>query len=114
MPALKIDFHPLAHREVLGAIRWYRKRSSAAAAEFVAELDRALAQIVAAPQRWAAYLHGTRVYRLHRFPYLVVYIWEQDTRFESSQWPTAVGDRATGEGEPSWRWPCRHRSARVC
>jgi hypothetical protein len=43
------------------------------AQRFVAELDHAVAQIVAAPQQWPAYLHGTRFFRLHHFPYLVVF-----------------------------------------
>lgn len=30
-------------------------------------------QIVAAPDQWSPYLHNTRVFRLHRFPYLIVY-----------------------------------------
>jgi toxin ParE1/3/4 len=39
----------------------------------MAELDHAVVQITTVPQQWPLYLHGTRVYRLHHFPYLVVY-----------------------------------------
>lgn len=43
------------------------------AARFLAQLDLAIRQITTAPGRWPAYLHGTRVYRLRRFPHLIVY-----------------------------------------
>ena len=68
-----IEFHPRAVDEARAARRWYAHRSAAAAARFLVELDDALSQIAAAPQQWSPYLHGTRFYRLHHFPYLVVY-----------------------------------------
>lgn len=37
------------------------------------KLDQAIDRISEGPERWAAYLHGTRRYLLKRFPYLVVY-----------------------------------------
>jgi plasmid stabilization system protein ParE len=73
MNAPGIEFDPRAIAEARAARRWYARRSAAAAGRFLAELDRAVEQISAAPHRWAAYLHGTRSVRLRRFPYLVVY-----------------------------------------
>jgi hypothetical protein len=36
-------------------------------------VDRATEVILEAPNRWPKFHRGTRRYRLHRFPYLVVY-----------------------------------------
>ena len=73
MTSPRLDFHPRAVEEARAARRWYARRSAAVANLFVTELDEAMRQIVADPGRWPAYLRGTRVYRLGRFPYLIVY-----------------------------------------
>ncbi len=73
MTPAAIDFHPAAVREARAAYRWYLRRSTAAAGRFRAALEAALLQIGQAPDRWPAYLHGTRCRPLRRFPYLVVY-----------------------------------------
>jgi hypothetical protein len=39
----------------------------------MAELDQAMTRLTAAPHHWPAYLYETKVYRLRRFPYLLVY-----------------------------------------
>src|ERR1700736_6438491 len=70
---MRLDLLPSAVREANRARRWYARRSMATAQRFALELDHALAQIAAAPQRWSPHLHGTRVYQLRHFPYLVVY-----------------------------------------
>jgi len=69
-----LEFDPAAEREFDDAIAWYAERNPAAAAGFVAEVDVALTAIVEAPDRWPAHLHGTRRYRLSRYPYLIVYL----------------------------------------
>jgi|SRR6516165_10383480 plasmid stabilization system protein ParE len=73
MSPVSLDFHPRAVAEARAAWRWYARRSPATAARFLSQLDHAMAQIAAGPQQWPAYLRGTRMYRLARFPYLVVY-----------------------------------------
>jgi len=73
MSPVRLEVHPQAIVEACAARRWYAQRSVAAANQFVAELDHAVVQITSAPQQWPSYLHGTRVYRLRRFPYLAVY-----------------------------------------
>lgn len=73
MSPMRLEVHPQAITEARAARRWYAQRSAAVANRFVAELDHAVIQITTAPQQWPAYLHGTRVYRLRRFPYLIVY-----------------------------------------
>jgi plasmid stabilization system protein ParE len=73
MPPTPIDVHRLAAREARAARRWYARRSPATAQRFVDELRRAFREIAAAPTRWSPHLHGTRTFRLRKFPYLVVY-----------------------------------------
>jgi plasmid stabilization system protein ParE len=74
MNPLRLEIHPRAAVEAGAARRWYAQRSPATAQRFVAELDRAIQRITAAPQQFPPYLHGTRVYRIPRFPYLIVYL----------------------------------------
>jgi plasmid stabilization system protein ParE len=70
---MRVEFHRLAIADARQARRWYARRSATLANLFLARLGDAVAQIAAAPQQWPAYLHGTRVFRLRRFPYLVIY-----------------------------------------
>jgi plasmid stabilization system protein ParE len=73
MTPWNLDFHPRAIDEARAARRWYARRSTALANQFVAELDDAIRQIAAAPAQWPPHVHGTRVFRLHRFPYLIIF-----------------------------------------
>jgi hypothetical protein len=67
------EFHPEALLEAWEARRLYAERNPQTAAAFLAELDHAQEQVIAHPERWPIYLHGTRRYRFRRFPYLLVY-----------------------------------------
>jgi plasmid stabilization system protein ParE len=73
MSPVRLEVHPRAVAEARAARRWYARRLPALATRFLAELDDAVTHITTAPQQGPAYLHGMRVYHLHRFPYLVVY-----------------------------------------
>ncbi|MBZ5527024.1 MAG: type II toxin-antitoxin system RelE/ParE family toxin [Acidobacteriia bacterium] len=52
---------------------WYHERSARAAEAFVAELERAIAAIATAPQRWPRSEEGVRRFPLLRFPFWVIY-----------------------------------------
>jgi toxin ParE1/3/4 len=67
------EFHQEATAEYDAAFDWYLQRSLDAALRFDAEVDRALAQIVAAPRRWAAGSHSTRRFLLRQFPFTLIY-----------------------------------------
>ncbi|HEV2945819.1 MAG TPA: type II toxin-antitoxin system RelE/ParE family toxin [Gemmataceae bacterium] len=69
----ELDFHSAAIREARQAYRWYLRRSALAADRFRKALEAALAQIIESPDRWPAYLHGTRYRLLRRFPFFVIY-----------------------------------------
>lgn len=70
-PAL--EFHPEAIAEARAARSWYAQRSTAAANAFMEEVDHAVEQISAAPDRWPIFAGSARRYLLRRFPYMVVY-----------------------------------------
>src|SRR5260370_30990588 len=73
MNPLPLDFDPRAIVDAREALRWYAKRSISAANRLVLELDRAFERIVEAPEQWPPHSHGTRFFRLRRFPFYVVY-----------------------------------------
>jgi plasmid stabilization system protein ParE len=71
---LSFDFHPEAMIEAREATDWYAARSHDVPIAFKAELRRAEDLVTATPQSWATYLHGTRRFKLDRFPYALVYV----------------------------------------
>jgi plasmid stabilization system protein ParE len=66
-------FHEEAAAEYDAAFDWYLQRSVDAALKFDAEMDRALAQIIQSPERWAVGSHFTRRFLLKQFPFIVIY-----------------------------------------
>lgn|SRR5579864_1307972 len=70
--------HPLAWDDIGAADAWYLERSPDAADAFVAEVSLAIETICEAPPRSPKYLHGTRRFLLHRFPFAIIYLDEPD------------------------------------
>ena len=73
MPARAVELHEAAAVEYDAAFDWYLQQSEDAALRFAAEIDRALAQISEAPQRWVMAAFNTRRFLLRHFPFIVVY-----------------------------------------
>jgi len=73
MPINSAEFHEEAAAEYDAAFDWYRERSRDAALKFDAEVDRALAQILQTPRRWAVGSHSTRRFLLRQFPFILIY-----------------------------------------
>jgi plasmid stabilization system protein ParE len=96
MTPAPLEFHHLAVEEARAARRWYARRSRSAANRFLAELQRALQQIMFAPKQWPASLNGTRVFRLRRFPYVVVFA-------EQPLWVLVVAVAHTRRKPGYWR-----------
>jgi len=68
-----VDIHPEAIAEAQAANLWYRERSASAAEAYLVELDLAVEAIAENPEMWPRYVHGTRRYIFHRFPFYLVY-----------------------------------------
>ena len=73
MPTDFAQFYDQASAEYDAAFDWYVERSPDAAIKFDAEVDRALVQIIQAPQRWTAGPHSTRRFFLRQFPFALIY-----------------------------------------
>ena len=73
MPTRELELHEEAGAEYDAAFDWYLERSPDAALKFDAEVDRALAEIVQAPQRWASGPYHTRRFLLRKFPFVLIY-----------------------------------------
>lgn len=71
--ARAVELHPAAVAEAAEIRAWYAERAPAVATALVEELDRAITAIAERPERWPAFVHGTRRYLLRRFPYSVVF-----------------------------------------
>ena len=69
----RVDFHREASIEYDAAFEWYLAHSPDAALRFDAEVDRALEQIIGAPQRWVVGPCSTRKYLLRQFPFILTY-----------------------------------------
>ena len=74
MKSKRFRFHPEARQDFREAIAWYRSRSPIVAAEFRAIASEVVRSIAKSPQRWPKYLHGTRRFVLHRFPFSIIYL----------------------------------------
>src|SRR5262249_23635119 len=72
----QIDFHPRAVFDARQARRHYGRVIASLATQFLTELTTTITRIAAAPSAGSPHRHGTRMWRLHRFPYHVVYIEE--------------------------------------
>ncbi|SPD74525.1 conserved hypothetical protein [uncultured Desulfobacterium sp.] len=88
-----VYIHPEAIAEAQAANRWYRERSSSAADAYLAELDFAVEAIAKNPKMGSRYVHGTRRYIFHRFPFYLVY---RETREKIEIIAVAHGRRRPG------------------
>ena len=55
MPDRAVELHPEALIEARAAFDWYRERNPAAATAFLAEIDLAIEEIAASPERWPGF-----------------------------------------------------------
>ena len=74
--ATPVDIHRLAIREAQRAERYYAKVGARVLARFTAAFSDAIARIAANPGLGSPHLRGTRIRRLRRFPFQLVYVTE--------------------------------------
>lgn len=68
-----LSFHPAAKAELLEAEEWYLNRSLAAARAFTHEIERGIARITEAPERYPVTRYGRRRFVLLEFSFDLVY-----------------------------------------
>ncbi len=73
MPTRVLELHEEAGAEYDAAFDWYLERNPDAALKFDSEVDRALAEIAQAPQRWASGPYHTHRFLLRKFPFVLIY-----------------------------------------
>ena len=67
------SFHDSARAEYFSAILSYEGARPALGSEFAAEVETAIAAILEAPDRWQKLSKNCRRYKVHRFPYTLIY-----------------------------------------
>ena len=71
---MTLVFHPLAERELIAAARFYETQASGLGADFIRQVERTLADVVAHPNADVLFARSTIRRRLmHRFPFGIVY-----------------------------------------
>jgi len=78
VPRRTLELLPDALSELLGAHQWYETRSPSAAVAFFVEIGAGLARIRTNPLRGTMLPGGMRRFRLRRFPFVIVYLSEED------------------------------------
>lgn len=74
----RVRFHVAARREFRRAYAHYARENPEAAARFAGEALRVTRLAVEAPLRWSAAGHGARRVLFHRFPFVLVYRFDED------------------------------------
>lgn len=70
-------FEPRALKEYVAAIKWYKKRSDKAAANFVKEMDDAISIICTDPFRFRISYKLFREISLKKYPFYIIYSIEE-------------------------------------
>jgi toxin ParE1/3/4 len=68
-----IVFHPLAERELIESARFYETRAGGLGGDFIRQVERTLAQIVANPEAGNVLAGTIRRRLVQRFPFAILY-----------------------------------------
>ena len=75
---MRHEFHPEALQEFEDAAHYYADCQEGLDLRFVAAIDAAIRQIVAAPERWRIFEEDVRRYVTRVFPYAILYAIEPE------------------------------------
>jgi hypothetical protein len=67
--SVQFEYLPDAIEEAWEAYHWYAERSDSAAEGFLRQLQLARESVTERPDAWSRYFHGTRCFRLKRYPF---------------------------------------------
>ena len=65
---MNISYHPAAAQDIVNAAHYHETQLTGLGADFLAEVDDAIADIAEGPERFAE-IDGVRMYLVKRFPY---------------------------------------------
>ena len=74
MPTRRVEYEPLAEREIERAVRWYTRRSPWAAARLVEQLRDAAGRIAEDADAFPVLARGVRWVKLKDFKYVVNFL----------------------------------------
>lgn len=97
-----VSFLDEAEAELWDAVEFYESRCPGLGWDFAKEIRESIHLLQQFPDRWPVREDGTRRYLLHRFPYLVIYLYHED-----HLWITAI---AHCKRRPGY-WSDRTRTA---
>lgn len=70
----RVRLHPLALRELGMAAKRCDRDQPGSGSRLLSAVDRTIVRVATAPRQGSPYLHGTRRFIVHRFPYSTVYV----------------------------------------
>lgn len=70
---MTFQYHPEAAKELTSSIQYYEDKSTGLGAEFLDEIEEAIAQALAYPQSGSILTEQDRRILLNRFPYEIIY-----------------------------------------
>jgi hypothetical protein len=74
----RILYHPLFDRDVIEAAEWYDDRAGGLGDAFVANVAQAVNAVIANPERFGKVSSDLRYFSVKRFPYLVLFDYNDD------------------------------------
>jgi len=78
---LEIIFHPAIKTEVKVSYDWYQKQASGLGDDYISELESAYQTICEIPETWPKFEKGSRRFLLRKFPFSVIYYFNEKTVF---------------------------------
>jgi len=76
-----IIFHPDIESEVRASYEWYENQAIGLGDDFITELETAYQAIVELPDTWPRFQKSFRRFLLSKFPFSVIYQFNQETIF---------------------------------
>ena len=74
-----ITFHPDIEHEVKASYEWYQNQAVGLGEDFLTELETAYQAIIEFPNTWPKFQNGSRRFLLSKFPFSVIYRFDQKT-----------------------------------
>ena len=78
---LNLIFHPDIEHEVKASYEWYQNQAVGLGDDYLNELETAYQAIVELPDTWPKFQNNLRRFLLSKFPFSVIYQFNQETVF---------------------------------